>query len=398
MSCLPDRSARPSALRATLRRAARCLLPFLLAPAVLAGQRPTTQIDAAITDGIRDRLFPGAVVVVGRSDTVLFERGYGSYAWGTDSRRPDPAWSLWDVASLSKVVATASATAVLVDRGRLQLQAAVHQLVPPFTGTGKDSVTVEMLLNHTSGLPAWARLSANGADPRHARETLFGIDLRRAPGESPLYSDLNAMLAAMAVERASGESFEQFTVDSVFRPTGMLNATWRPTAADKLRSVPTQLLPDGTSIMGTVNDANADVLGGVAGHAGVFATGEDLARFAQTWLRTVRGTDSSWVSRNTALRFLERSESSGTRALGWDTPRLLEDGVISLYGRCATRSTYGHTGFTGTLIWFDPVADLFVVLLTNRSYDPAPRSMALIRDVRAAVSDAARRLAGERCG
>lgn len=362
-----------------------------------AQQTPLQELTTAITDGIRDRVFPGAVVVVGRSDTLLYSEGFGQYAWRVDSRRPDPAWTLWDVASLTKVVATMSAAAVLHDRGRLDLATPVHTLVPRFSGPRKDSVTFEMLLDHTSGLPAWVRLSAAGADRAHALTTLFDVDLSRSPGVSSLYSDLNAIIAALGIERIAGESFERFTIDSVFRPTGMRNATWRPDSSARFRAAPAQLLPDGDAILGSVHDANADVLGGVAGHAGVFATGIDLAHFAQTWLRTVRGTDSTWISQRTALRFLERSERSGTRALGWDTPRLLEDGIVSLYGRCATRTTWGHTGFTGTLLWFDPVADLFVVLLTNRSYDPVPGSMADIRDVRTLVSDAARRFGGGSC-
>lgn len=368
--------------------------PFHVLP---AQQTPLTEIKAAIEAGIRDRVFPGAVVVVGRSDTLLSAEGFGSYAWEVDTRRPDPAWTLWDVASLTKVVATMSAAALLYDRGRLNLETPVHTLVPRFTGPEKDSVTFSMLLDHTSGLPAWVRLSASSADREHALTTLFDVGLKRPPGASSLYSDLNAIIAALGIERITDQPFERFTMDSVFRPTGMRNATWRPDSSQRFRAAPTQLLPDGGVILGSVNDANADVLGGVAGHAGVFATGLDLAHFAQIWLRTVRGSDSTWIHQATALRFLERSERSGTRALGWDTPRLLEDGVVSLYGRCSTRTTWGHTGFTGTMIWFDPVADLFVVFLTNRSYDPVPGSMSEIRDVRTLVSDAARRLGGGSC-
>ncbi len=354
-------------------------------------------IDSVIAHAIDTRLFPGAVVVVGRSDSILYARGYGHYTWQTDHRTPDPGWSLWDVASITKVVATAGASALLVDRGLLDLQRPVHELVPRFSGGDKDSVTFAMLLDHTSGLPAWVRLSENGTDSASVWTTLFDVPLRRPPGESSLYSDLNAIIAARGIETLTAMPFDDFTRDSVFRPTGMRNARWRPAPIDRPRAVPSQLLPDGTAIVGTVNDGNAAVLGGVAGHAGVFATGYDLAHYAQLWLRTVRGVDSSWIRPATARRFLERSERSGTRALGWDTPRLFEDGVISLYGRCATTTTWGHTGFTGTLIWFDTAADLFVVLLTNRSYDPEPRSMSLIREVRTEVSDAARRAAGGTC-
>ncbi len=392
----PECAARPRAGGASPRAV---LFALLLLPTVLVGQsRSRAAIDAAVRAGISRHVFPGAVVVVGRADTILFSQGYGSYAWKGDSRRPDPAWSLWDVASISKVVATASAVAVLVDRSQLDLDTPVSRFVPAFQGGAKDSVTVRMLLDHTSGLPAWAPLGSDDSSRGAAWDRLFTIDLRRPPGEAAVYSDLNAILAGLVIERVTGKPLERFTSDAVFSPTGMRSAEWRPTAADKLRAVPTELERDGSMLLGTVQDPNARALGGVAGHAGVFATGIDLAHFAQKWLRGLREGDSSWVRPATMARFLERSESAGTRVLGWDTP-ILEtgDGKPPLYGSCATETTFGHTGYTGTLLWLDPDADLFVVFLTNRSLDPARRSMSEIRDVRAAVSDAARRLAGGRC-
>lgn len=368
------------------------------APALAAQSRAAAAIDAAVEAGIARRTFPAAVVVVGRGDTILYAKGYGRYTWSGDSRRPDPSWSLWDVASISKVVATASALAVLVDRNQLDLESPVSRWVPSFAGGGKDSVTVRMLLDHTSGLPAWAPLGSRDTTVASAYGALFDIGLRRSPGTAPVYSDLNAILAAMVIERVSGTPLEQFTRTAVFTPTGMNGAGWRPTAADKLRAVPTDVHYDGAPYFGEVQDPNARALGGVAGHAGVFATGLDLAHFAQRWLLGSQRRDTTWVRPATMARFLERSNTSATRALGWDTPLLVtNDGKPSLYGACATPSTFGHTGYTGTLLWIDPEQDLFLVFLTNRSYQASRKSMSEIREVRAAVSDAARRLAGVRC-
>lgn len=394
----PVPGASPAVRRALL--AAVTALAALLPGRQLAGQLPgaIAAIDAAVTDGITRRVFPGAVVVVGRSDTILYQQGYGGYTWDHDTRRPDPAWSLWDIASLSKVVATASAVAVLVDSGRLNLDAPVRAFLPDFQGVEKDHVTVRMLLDHTSGLPAWVPLRNDPPTAAGARAKLFATDLRRAPGEAAVYSDLNAILAAMIVEQVTGVPLDQYTMTAVFAPTGMGGAEWRPPAADRLRTVPSERLADGTARAGMVHDPNARLLGGVAGHAGVFATGLDLARFTQSWLRGLSGSNAAWVSSPTLRRFLERSDAAGTRTLGWDTPRLeIADGGPSLYGSCITATTYGHTGFTGTLLWFDTEQDLFVVLLTNRSYAPTRGSLEAMREVRGAVSDAARRLAGERC-
>jgi CubicO group peptidase (beta-lactamase class C family) len=391
-----QREARGEKLNRKPTLLASCLL--LLAASPLCAQTLlSVALDQAVEAGIRSRTYPAATVVIGRSDTILYAKGYGTYTWSGDSRRPDPGYALWDVASLSKVV-TASAIAVLVDRQLVDLEAPVTRLLPQFAGEAKDHVTVRMLLDHTSGLPAWAALGGREGTVAGARSRLFDVGLTRPVGETPLYSDLNAIVAAEVVVQASGTPFDQVTRDLVFGPTGMRGATWQPTPADQLRSVPTERRADGSPLVGTVHDPNARVLGGVAGHAGVFATGIDLARFAQTWLRGLRLSDSSWVRPTTLARFAQRSEIAGTRALGWDTPLLHPpDGLPPLYGACATATTIGHTGFTGTLLWIDPEADLFVVFLTNRSYQPTRRSLSEMRALRAAVSDAARRLAGAKC-
>ncbi len=374
------------------------LVVTLATPCHLLAQR-FAALDAAVRDGVRRGTFPGAVVVVGRADTILHAAGYGHLTWSARDAVPDPETSLWDIASLSKVVATTSAIAVLVDRGELNLDAPVMSYLPEFFGGGKDRVTVRMLLDHTSGLPAWSALTVPNVTPQIAAQRLLGVGLQRTPGTTVRYSDLNAMVAALVIERVSGVPFDLASRGAVFEPLGMLATAFRPAAADNVLVVPTERFRDGSARVGTVNDANARALGGVAGHAGVFSTGADLAHFAQKWLRTLRQGDSSWVRPITAASFLLRSPTSGTRALGWDTPASPTDGLPPLYGACSTQSTFGHTGWTGTMIWFDPEADLFVILLTNRSFAPrsGEKSMAEMRLVRAAVSDAARRAVVGNC-
>ncbi|HET9133666.1 MAG TPA: serine hydrolase domain-containing protein [Gemmatimonadales bacterium] len=371
----------------------------LLIAAPQPASAQASRIDAAVRDGIRRGTFPGAVVVVGRADTILYARGYGRFAWSGNSSVPDPSRTLWDIASLSKVVGTASAAAVLAGEGRLTLDAPVAAFLPEFTGGGKDNVTVRMLLDHTSGLPAWAKLNGPGITPDEAVRRLLAVPLARAPGATAEYSDLNAILAGMVLERAAGTTLDRLTRERVFAPLGMTSTAWRPAPTDRTRIVPSARLADGTQLVGIVNDENARALGGVAGHAGLFSTGLDLARFAQAWLRGTRRGDAPWASATTLAAFLERRPTTGTRALGWDTPRTPDDGKPSLYGACATSTTVGHTGWTGTALWLDPQADLFVVLLTNRSYAPrrGSRSFDEIRLVRAAVSDAARRIVGGGC-
>ena len=375
-------------------------LLLLLGPAPLTAQRarrgrPFAAIDMAVLAGIRQGTYPGAVVVVGRGDTVLFAKGYGHITWNTGDRRPDPATTLWDLASLSKVVGTASAAAVLVGQRRLDLDAPVHQYLPEFTGGAKDSVTVRMLLNHTSGLPPWAPLWRMAQTPAEARTALYSIPLVRTPGERAEYSDLNALLVGLVVSQVAGAPLDAFARDAVFAPLGMGMTMYQPEAADRTRAAPTRR-SEGSAKLGVVNDENARAFGGVAGHAGLFSTGLDLARFAQGWLTDATRTHLAWLDPATLDEFITRSSHSGSRALGWDTPRIANDGGPSLYGRCATSGTVGHTGWTGTALWIDPTANLFVILLTNRSYAPRnpTASFEQMRIIRARVSDAARQALG----
>ncbi|MES2123452.1 MAG: serine hydrolase domain-containing protein [Gemmatimonadota bacterium] len=369
-------------------------LSLSLAPANLPAQR-FAAVDAAVLRGIRQGTYPGAVVVVGRGDRVLYAKGYGHITWNTRDKRPSPETTLWDLASLSKVVGTASSAAVLVDQGRLDLDAPVNRYLPEFVGDGKDGVTVRMLLNHTSGLPAWAPIWRMAETPEAAESALMVIPLARPPGAQAEYSDLNALLMGLVVSRVAGAPLDAFARDAVFAPLGMGMTMYQPEPADRTRAVPTSKR-DGAAKTGIVNDENARAFNGVAGHAGIFSTGLDLARFAQAWLTDSNKAHLAWLTPGTLEEFITRSSNSGSRALGWDTPRVATDGGPSLYGRCATLGTVGHTGWTGTALWIDPGADLFVILLTNRSY--APRNPAAsfeqMRLIRAAVSDAARKALG----
>jgi CubicO group peptidase (beta-lactamase class C family) len=371
-----------------------------LAVAFLASPLPAQRfaaVDAAVQQGIARGIYPGAVVVVGRADTILYSKGYGRFTWSRTSRNPDPATSLWDLASVSKVVGTTTAAAVLVDEGRLNLDAPVSSYVPEFTGNGKDQVTVRMLLDHTSGLPPYAPLWREASTAPDALRKLFAVPLERPPGLSPHYSDLNAMLAGLVVEKISGERLDAFADSAVFRPLGMNATRYLPASSDRTRVVPTSMFK-GRPVAGVVNDQNAQVLGGVAGHAGLFSTGIDLAHFAQGWLRDSTTARAPWLAPTTLARFFERTAASGSRALGWDTPEQGDTGV-SAYGHCATASTIGHTGWTGTVLWLDRTQNLFVVFLTNRSYAPrAPKqSFAQLKLVRSRVSDAVRSATGN-CG
>jgi CubicO group peptidase (beta-lactamase class C family) len=337
--------------------------------------------------GIRQGVYPGAVLVVGRHDTVLFAEGFGRLTWARGAALPSPEHTYWDLASLTKVVATASTAMVLVDRGRLSLDAPVSKYLPAFAGAGKDRVTVRMLLNHTSGLPAWLPLSRAAHTPAAAMELVLREPLRRTPGTVAEYSDLNGILLGEVVAAVGGEPLDRLAADEVFGPLGMGSTVFAP-ALPPTGSVAPSRRVGCCAARGRVDDDNAFVLGGVAGHAGLFSTGMDLAHFAQAWLREGRTAQGRWARAATIREFVHPSNASGTRALGWDTagPRGTE---VSVYGSQARATTYGHTGWTGTMVWVDPSRDLFCVFLTNRSLQPhTRRSIALLRGIRSALSDA----------
>jgi CubicO group peptidase (beta-lactamase class C family) len=381
---------------ASFRSAAFALLLTLL-PIVPAAAQTFTDVDRAAQAGIREGLYPGAVVIIGRRDSILYSRGYGHFTWNPASRVPDADSTLWDLASITKVVATAASAMRLVDRGQLDLDAPVRRYLPRFSGGLKNQVTVRMLLDHTSGLKSYVPIYRKAGRSRTRMvNLLYAQPLVRPPGDSAEYSDLNAMLLGLLIESVSGTTLDRFADTEVFDPLGMTETRFRPPARLRRRIAPAGLWR-GQPVPGDVNDQNAAAFGGVAGHAGAFSTAEDLARFAQVWLRDGMGPDGPWVKPATMRQFLTKGPRSGTRLLGWDSPEL--DGEEpSIYGTLITQSAYGHTGFTGTELWIDPSHDLFLVFLTNRAFDPKARdSVKGLKLVRTELSDAAIRLVPHSC-
>jgi CubicO group peptidase (beta-lactamase class C family) len=284
----------------------------------------------------------------------------------------------------------------LVDAGRLDLDSPVSRYLPRFTGGLKDQVTIRMLLDHTSGLRSYAPLFKQARSREGAVELLYTERPNRRPGDLAVYSDLNAIFLGLLVESVSKLPLDRFVTREVFEPLGLEHTTYRPGPAIRRQSMPTALWR-GHPIQGQVNDPNAAILGGAAGHAGIFTTGMDLAHYAQVWLRGGVGPKGQWVSPSTIKRFLTRGANSGPRLLGWDTPELNND-EPSLYGTLISDAAYGHTGFTGTEIWIDPTRDLFLVFLTNRTFDPRARNAHQgLRSLRTELSDAAIRLVPHSC-
>jgi CubicO group peptidase (beta-lactamase class C family) len=350
--------------------------------------------DPIAREGIRLGGYPGAVLAVGSADSVLYIKGYGRLTWSPVSASTDPDSTLYDLASLTKVVATTTAVMLLVDRGRVELDAPVARYLPGFAGAGTAAITVRHLLTHTSGLRADLPLAAiRGA--RSAAELLrlfYAETPRVAPGTRVLYSDVNAVLLGEIVRRASGETLDAFVTREVFRPLGMTETRYRPSRGVLGRTAPTGSWR-GRPVAGLVNDPSAAKLGGVSGNAGVFSTARDVARFAQFVLRGGIAPDGRRLVRAETIRaFTTRSAYFGpgteARALGWQAVPTGER-VSSAGTRFGPRSV-GHTGWTGTSLWIDPDRDVFVVLLTNRAFAPRSREpFTVVKGIRGRLADAA---------
>jgi len=333
----------------------------------------TDRADAVIEEAISLREIPGAVLWVGRRDHTIYRKAYGMRAL-----QPTPeAMSLdtvFDLASLTKVLATASAVMVLVEDGKIRLSDRVSAVLPEFTGPSKEVVTIRHLLTHTSGLrpsldlqPGWR--GAEEAVRRAAQE-----DLQAAPGEQFVYSDIGFILLGEIVSRVSGVPLEEFVRRRVWEPLGMEQTEFRPPESLIPRIAPTQSCAsqdgpcegaDRSMMRGVVHDPTARRMGGVAGHAGVFAQASDLSRYVRMLLRGGELEGRRVLSASGVARMTSRAtppSMSVQRGLGWD----IDSRYSSSRGDLFPIGSFGHTGFTGTSIWIDPFSGVYVILLTHR--------------------------------
>jgi serine-type D-Ala-D-Ala carboxypeptidase len=341
-------------------------------------------IDRVIKRGLNAGGYPGASVVIGRKGAVVWQKGYGRLGWTDSYESVNPERSIYDLASLSKVVGTTTAIMVLQDQGKLDIEAPVSRYLPAFSGGPKDSVTVRHLLTHRSGLPAGRDLWRIAWTPEDAKRAVLATPLECHPGQCFIYSDLGADVLGMVAEAVAGEPLDAFLDRNVFKPLGMLDTWYRPADSLRTRIAPTEVTPPrGYPLRGEVHDENAYALGGVAGHAGLFSTAGDLAIFAQMMLNGGTYNGARIVSDSTVALFTRRA--AGTRALGWDTAD--GDGGSGNY---LSERAYGHLGYTGTSMWIDPDREMFVILLTNRVHAARARRPAkVISDVRNDLTDAA---------
>jgi CubicO group peptidase (beta-lactamase class C family) len=325
-----------------------------------------------------DSTFPGAFAVVGRRAGLLAYASVGRIDWDTTAAVPDER-TLWDLASLTKVIGMTSAMMQLVERGLVDLDAPAQRYVAEWTGPAKEQVTVRHLLTHTSGLPAFRRYDTLTTNADSIATLLMTEPLDTAPGARMVYSDIGAYLLGRIVERVSGKALDRYVQEHVFGPLDMRETMYRPPRALASRIAPTEIDSIRGKIHGDVHDPRAFYLGGVSAHAGLFGSARDLGRFAQMYLNGGELGGVRVFRPETIQLFTTRQVAD--RALGWQKP----SGTNSA-GHLMSEGAFGHTGFTGTSIWMDPAQDIFVILLSNRVNPTSvnPR----IAGVRVALADA----------
>jgi beta-N-acetylhexosaminidase len=350
-----------------------------------AGFKPggMAEVDRVIEDFVEQGAFPGGIVAVGHRGALVHLYPFGRLSYDEDAPEVEED-TIYDLASLTKVIATTTMAMIMVDEGRLDLEAKVQDFLPLFKGPGKEEVTVRHLLTHSSGIDWWAPLYEELQGPEEYLQRIQEMELVYEPGTDYKYSDLGIILLGEILSRVAGQPLEEFVRERVFEPLSMTDTLFRPGDDRLSRIAPTEYDTwRGRLVRGEVHDENAFALGGVAPHAGLFSTAGDLSRFVQMLLNGGVLEHHRIVSRETVELFTRKAgEGESTRALGWDT----KSPEKSTAGSFFSPRSFGHTGFTGTSIWVDPDRELFLILLTNRVHPT--RDNQLIRKARPAVADA----------
>lgn len=348
-------------------------------------------IDDAVASSVQAGETPGAVVLVARHGKIGYWKAFGLRALQPQSERMTTD-TIFDMASLTKVLATTPAIMLLAQNGLLRIGDKVKRYLPPFTGGGKDDITVRQLLTHFSGLPPDFDLSKPWQGHDAALEELWHTDTQTQPGTSFAYSDLNFIALGEIVRAVSGKSLDVFAEQEIYQPLGMTETTFHPPAAWIERIAPTesrarslQYLKGGASeqeqqiLRGEVHDPTAWRMGGVAGHAGLFSSARDVAIFAQMLLNRGSFQGKSVLSPMTVQAMTSPQSPPGAlpvRGLGWDIDTTYSAPRGDLFA-----GGYGHTGFTGTSIWIHPPTDTFIIILTSRLHPEGKGDVTHLRGV-----------------
>ena len=344
---------------------------------------PLRRVDDLIDAQIRDRAFPGAVLFVHENGARRYLKAYGSHTYEASSTAMN-AQTMFDLASVSKVISTTSCAMKLYEEGKLNLDTTVATYIPEFAQNGKQNVTIRNLLLHNSGLAPFRLYYSFCKNGAQLLDTLYRERLEYETGTKTLYSDLGMIALAKALERITGSPLNEYATKTFFEPLGLSRTMYAPPESMRSACAPTEI--DGywrkRLVQGTVHDEAAAMLDGVAGHAGLFSTAPELAVMLEMLLNGGIYHGKRYLRQQTISYFTKRQSKQSSRALGWDTP----SASGSSAGKYFSPNSFGHTGFTGTSVWVDPIKKIFVIFLTNRVY-PTRDNRKLI-PFRAVVHDA----------
>ena len=322
-------------------------------------------VDKVINKAVEDKSFPGAVVLVWKDGKTIYEKAFGNYTYDSSSPKIKTN-ALFDLASLTKVVATTTAAMICYDRKSISLDDKVTKYIPEFGVNGKDNITIKNLLIHNSGLPAWKKFYGRDLKYDDVINEIYSSELEYKTGEKTVYSDLGIITIGKIIEKVSGKSLDVFCKDEIFIPLKMESTFYNPDDSLKKLCAPTEI--DNywrmKTLQGEVHDETSAMLNGVAGHAGLFSTADDLAKLMSVLLNKGKVNQKIFIQQSTIELFTKRVSEESTRAIGWDT----KSDSGSSAGKYFSKNSFGHTGYTGTSIWADPDRNLFVVFLTNRVY------------------------------
>ncbi len=344
------------------------------------------QIDILVEQFIEREAFPGAAVAIGQRDTLHKLTAYGNFTY--ESGPPVTPQSVFDLASLTKVIATTTAAMLLYEQDLIDLDATVRSYLPDFDSPDKADITIRQLLTHTAGFIPWRPFYETTPNLNRALiiDSIFTLPLDNQPGETYSYSDFSMIILMFVIEEITGQDFASFSRENIFEPLGISNTDFLGTGTPDSSVVPTELDDyfRNRLIQGEVHDETAWVLGGTSGHAGLFSSAEDVARFAAMMAQGGLYDGGVFLNPETIEYFTSVVDSDvSSRALGWDTKSTERSSSGAHFGPLS----FGHTGFTGTSMWIDPDTGVYVILLTNRVYPSRERHG--IGELRPMVADLA---------
>jgi uncharacterized protein YbbC (DUF1343 family)/CubicO group peptidase (beta-lactamase class C family) len=350
---------------------------FFLVSTSAKGQRKDsagdfTTVDSIVEKSVAEGNIPGAVLIVGHDGRVVHRKAFGSRSL-EPAREPMTTDTIFDLASLTKCIATTTSVMKLVEDGRIRLSDAVATYLPEFAQNGKKDITIRDLMTHYSGLPPDLDLKSDWS----GREAAYQMAMHERPTNSPgsqfVYSDINFETLGFLVEKITGRPLNEFAAANIFKPLGMKDTRFLPPTEWDARIAPTQFDEQGNMLRGTVHDPTARRMGGVAGHAGLFSTGGDLALFAEDLLSGFTVLSRSAVAKMSSPQ--QPPNASVLRGLGWD----IDSPFSTNRGEFLPVGSFGHTGFTGTSLWIDPVTDTYIILLTNAVHPRGGKSTVSLR-------------------